>query len=58
MEKNAADPLVIAKLIRQGIEASKPKTRYIGGTMAKPMLFMRKVLSDKLFDKLIMSRMK
>jgi short-subunit dehydrogenase len=58
IEKGAAEPLVIAKLIRRGIEASNPKTRYIGGTAAKPMLFLRRILSDKRFDKLLMSRMK
>lgn len=58
MEKNAVEPVVIAKLIRKGIEAKHPKTRYIGGAMAKPMLFMRKLLSDKLFDKILMSQMK
>lgn len=58
MEKNAADPIVIAKLIKKGIEAKHPKTRYIGGTMAKPMLFFRKMLSDKMFDKMLMSQMK
>lgn len=58
MEKNDSDPLVIAKLIRKGIEAKNPKTRYIGGKMAKPMLFMRRMLSDRLFDKLLMSQMK
>lgn len=58
MAKNSVEPVVIAKLIRRGIEAKKPKTRYIGGAMAKPMLFMRKLLPDKLFDKMIMSQMK
>jgi len=58
IEKNAADPIVIARLIKKGIEAQHPKTRYIGGTMAKPMLFMRKLLSDKLFDKMVMSQIK
>lgn len=58
MEKNAVEPVVIAKLIRKGIEAKHPKTRYIGGAMAKPMLIMRKLLSDKLFDKILMSQMK
>ncbi|RZK11066.1 MAG: SDR family NAD(P)-dependent oxidoreductase, partial [Flavobacterium sp.] len=53
-----SEPMVIAKLIKKGIEARNPKTRYIGGEMAKPMLFMRKVLSDKWFDKLLMSQMK
>lgn len=58
MVKKSVDPIVIAKLIRTGIEAKNPKTRYIGGAMAKPMLFMRKLLSDKLFDKMLMSQMK
>lgn len=58
MAKNAVEPLAIAKLIKTGIEAKKPKTRYIGGAMAKPMLFMRRLLSDKLFDKILMSQMK
>jgi short-subunit dehydrogenase len=58
MEKNDSDPLVIAKLIRTGIEARNPKTRYIGGKMAKPMLFMRKILSDRMFDKMLMRSMK
>ena len=58
MTKNAVEPVVIAKLIKKGIEAKNPKTRYIGGAMARPMLFMRKLLSDKLFDKILMSQMK
>lgn len=56
MEQNSVEPIVIAKLILKGIEAKHPKTRYIGGKMAKPMLFMRKMLPDKLFDRMIMSR--
>lgn len=58
MEKNSVDPIVIAKLIKKSIEAKYPQTRYVGGAMAKPMLFLRKLLSDKIFDKLLMSQMK
>ncbi|GAB3517563.1 oxidoreductase [Emticicia fontis] len=58
VQKDAAEPVVIAKLIREGIEARNPKTRYTGAAGAKMMLFMRKILSDKLFDRLIMSQMK
>jgi short-subunit dehydrogenase len=58
MEKHAVDAVVIARIIKKGIEAKHPKVRYIGGAMAKPMLFMRKILSDKLFDKMLMSQMK
>lgn len=55
---NVPEPIVIAKLIKTSIEANNPKTRYSGGYMAKPMLFLRKILSDKLFDRLLMSQMK
>jgi len=58
IEKNATAPLVIAQLIRKGIETKRPKTRYIGGSMAKTMLFLRKILSDRLFDKMLMRQMK
>jgi short-subunit dehydrogenase len=58
MEQNAVKPVVIAKLIKKGIEAKSPKTRYVGGAMAKPMLFLRKIFSDKIFDKMLMSQMK
>lgn len=53
-----SDPIVIAKLIKKSIEARNPKTRYAGAAMARPMLFLRKILPDKLFDKIVMSQMK
>jgi short-subunit dehydrogenase len=57
-ESNNSEPVVIAKLIKRGIEADKPKTRYAGGYMAKPLLFLRSILSDKMLERLIMSQMK
>lgn len=56
--KNASDPVVIAKLVLKGIEAKKPKTRYAGASGAKLLLFMRKLLSDRMFDKVTMSQLK
>jgi len=58
IEKDAAEPIVIARLIKEGIEARNPKTRYAGAAGAKMMLFFREILSDKQFDKLVMSQMK
>lgn len=55
---NVPEPIVIAKLIQQSIEAKKPKTRYTGGYMAKPMLFLRNILPDKMLDRIIMSQIK
>lgn len=57
-ESNNSEPIVIAKLIKKGIEAKKPKTRYSGGSMAKPLLFLRSILSDKMLERLIMSQTK
>lgn len=52
------EPIVIAKLVKESVEAKCPKTRYSGGHMAKPILAIRKIVSDKLMDKIIMSQMK
>lgn len=57
-EANNAEPIVIARLIKKAIEVSKPRTRYAGGNMAKPLLFLRGILSDRVFDRLIMSQTK
>jgi NAD(P)-dependent dehydrogenase (short-subunit alcohol dehydrogenase family) len=51
-------PGVITELVRKAIEAKKPKTRYSGGYMAGVALFMRKILSDRLFDKMMMGQVK
>ncbi len=56
--KSASDPIVIARLIKKGIEAKSPRTRYAGASGAKVMLFLKKILSDSMFDKLVMSQMK
>jgi len=57
-EPKSAEPSVIAELILKAITAKKPKTRYHAGFMAGPILFLRKVLSDKQFDGMIMSQIK
>ncbi len=58
-EKGGSSPArVIADLISKAVHASKPKTRYVAGKMAKPMLFLRKWLSDRTYDRIIMSQVK
>jgi len=47
-------PSVITALIIKALKASTPKTRYHGGMLAGPMLFMRRHFSDRLFDRIIM----
>lgn len=53
-----SNPLVIANVISKAIATSKPKTRYVAGKMAKPMIWLRTYLGDRLFDKIIMSQVK
>jgi len=55
-ESKGSDPKVIVDLIYKAIEAKNPKARYAGGHMAKIGLFMRKILSDRMFDKMIASQ--
>jgi short-subunit dehydrogenase len=48
------DPTVIANVILKAVTAGKPKTRYAAGYMAKPSLFMRWLLPDRWFDRIIL----
>lgn len=57
-DKNGSKPIVVAKTIVEAIQANKPKTRYATGGGAKPILFMRRILSDRGFDKLFLRLMK
>ncbi len=47
---------VISKTVTKIINAASPKTRYRVGLWAKPMVWMRVYLGDKLFDKIVMSQ--
>ncbi|MEM9829712.1 MAG: oxidoreductase [Bacteroidota bacterium] len=55
---NGSSPTVIADTVSKAVKAKKPKTRYAVGSMAKPLLFMRWLLNDRLFDKAVMSQVK
>lgn len=54
----ASDPNVITKLVQKAIKTKHPKTRYVGGFMAKPVIFLHSLLSDKLFDAMLLSQLK
>jgi len=45
-------PNRIARLVSKAIRSRKPKTRYVAGN-ARPALFARKVLSDRMFDRIL-----
>lgn len=49
-------PAVIADTVANIVASPKPKTRYRVGAFAKPLVWMRLYLGDRLFDKIIMSQ--
>ena len=51
-----SDPMVIAKTVKKIVNAKKPKTRYLVGKMAKPLVTMRNIFGDKGYDRIIMSQ--
>jgi short-subunit dehydrogenase len=53
-----SDPKVISNTVIKIVNAKKPKTRYVAGRMARPLMFIRKYLGDRIFDKAIMSQVK
>lgn len=57
LESQYAKPAVIANLIWKAIRSKKPKTRYKGGYMAGFLLFIRRVVPDRIIDKMILSKM-
>jgi short-subunit dehydrogenase len=55
--KNSTPPSVVAATILKAATARRPKPRYAIGKMAKPMIFMRWLLSDRLFDKALSTQL-
>jgi short-subunit dehydrogenase len=51
-------PELIASTISRAINSPCPKTRYLVGKLAKPLVFARSWLGDRLFDKAVMSQVK
>jgi NAD(P)-dependent dehydrogenase (short-subunit alcohol dehydrogenase family) len=49
----ASPPDVVARTIVRAVSARHPKTRYATGGGARTILFLRKILSDRMFDRLI-----
>jgi NAD(P)-dependent dehydrogenase (short-subunit alcohol dehydrogenase family) len=52
-ERRGVSPEVVAKTIERALTARRMKARYLVGTDAKAMLVVRRLLSDRLFDRFI-----
>ncbi|MDP6963529.1 MAG: SDR family NAD(P)-dependent oxidoreductase, partial [Planctomycetota bacterium] len=58
-EQNGASPAICSKAILHAIESSRPRSRYAVGRDAKLLMFLRRfILSDKMWDKLVMADLK
>jgi NAD(P)-dependent dehydrogenase (short-subunit alcohol dehydrogenase family) len=57
-ERRGVSPEVVAKTIEQALTARRMKARYLVGTDAKAMLVVRRLLSDRLFDRFIRRALK
>lgn len=55
-EGGGSSPEVIAKRFSRAVNSDNPRTRYSGGKYAKPLMWARKYLGDRIFDKVVMSQ--
>jgi NAD(P)-dependent dehydrogenase (short-subunit alcohol dehydrogenase family) len=53
-----SEPETIADTILKAITARKPRTRYVAGYMARTYLFFRRILPDRMFDRMLSSALK
>ncbi|MBB4571192.1 oxidoreductase [Rhizobium leucaenae] len=52
------NPKVIADVVSTAVAAKRPRTRFVAGKYAKPMIAIRKWFGDRMFDRIIMSQMR
>ncbi len=52
--RQSSPPKVVAKTVVKAATARNPKTRYAVGFGAKPLIFLRNLLSDKAYDSVIL----
>jgi short-subunit dehydrogenase len=57
-DKRGSSPTVVAKTIVKATTAHRPRTRYATGGGAKMILFLRSVLTDRMFDRLMLGLMR
>lgn len=51
-----SQPRVVAEAIVRAVRARRPKTRYVAGNLARPLMLLRKYFGDSVYDRLIMSQ--
>lgn len=54
----ASPASLIAKVVSRAVKSRRPKTRYVAGQLARPLLFIRKWFGDRVFDRAVLSAAK
>lgn len=49
----APPPSLVSDLVMRALRAKRPAARYSGGLGARPLLFLKGVLTDRMFDRLV-----
>lgn len=57
-KRKMPSPVIVTDLVVKALKAKRPQTRYVAGFMAKLSVQLRHLLSDRLFDRLMMSAVK
>ena len=57
-EGASSSPQVISRVVLKAVESARPKTRYVAGKYARPLMFARHWISDRAFDKVVMSQVR
>lgn len=57
-EAASSPPTLVAQTVSRVVKTQEPKTRYVVGKRARLLLFIRKYFGDRIFDMVIMSRLK
>lgn len=52
-ETSGSDPEVVATAVRNAVIASDPKARYAVGKFAKPLIALRRLGGDRIFDRVV-----
>lgn len=58
MTKKMTPVQVITNLVIKALRAKRPRARYHGASGSGAILFLRRILSDRLYDRLVMSQFK
>ncbi|NJK71132.1 SDR family NAD(P)-dependent oxidoreductase [Candidatus Gracilibacteria bacterium] len=53
-----SNPEEVYKTILKIIKSDRPRTRYVVGYLARPLILARKYLSDRMFDRIVLSQVK